>query len=306
MNNGDPVLSEASVLGLVRRHLRAATRVTRVDESGRKGRAYFIDDDIVLKTQRPHRLRGRVVEEFETSLEKEAFFLAQLALEPTIKTPRPLGYGREQGVEYVCMTRMPGVSLRRANLTDLQREGVLGELGALLRRIHDLPQSPFAESNLFPRDGPAAELKARLATLFGHLVEAIHALPEEWQLRSPAEQVAEAALAALPNTTERVALHSNPAGEHVFVDPDTLAFSGLIDFGDAYISHPALDFRPWRDDPDRLAILAGYNEAGVVSASFLITMRVGQILRELSTAVQRRQSPQRSDENIERLLGELR
>ena len=90
----DPVLSEGEVLAIVRRHVPEARALTGIDESGRKGRAYFVDEGIVLKTHRPARLRGRLVEEFETSLEKEAFFLAQTEPFEGILTPRPLGHGR--------------------------------------------------------------------------------------------------------------------------------------------------------------------------------------------------------------------
>jgi len=55
----DPVLSPATVLALARRHLPAAAAVTGVDESGGEARAYLVDDDVVVKTQRPHRLRPR-------------------------------------------------------------------------------------------------------------------------------------------------------------------------------------------------------------------------------------------------------
>ncbi|HZU77457.1 MAG TPA: aminoglycoside phosphotransferase family protein, partial [Dehalococcoidia bacterium] len=61
----DPVLDDAIVLALVRRHAPRAAGVTEVDESGGEARAYVVDGDIILKTQRPHRLRPR------TSLAKE-------------------------------------------------------------------------------------------------------------------------------------------------------------------------------------------------------------------------------------------
>ena len=38
-----------------------------------------------------------------------------------------------------------------------------------------------------------------------------------------------------------VLLHSNPGPTQVFVDPANGRFRGLIDFGDSYLSHPALD-----------------------------------------------------------------
>jgi hypothetical protein len=36
----------------------------------------------------------------------------------------------------------------------------------------------------------------------------------------------------------------------------------VIDFGDAYLSHPALDLRRWGQAADRDAVLAGYAAAG--------------------------------------------
>src|SRR5215210_9339145 len=98
----DPVLDESVVLTVVRRHWPAAGRVTGVDESGGEARTYALDEDVILKTQRPHRVRPR------TSLEKEVFHLEQVASQaPEISVPRVLGYGRELGVEYTVMTRMP-------------------------------------------------------------------------------------------------------------------------------------------------------------------------------------------------------
>src|SRR5438067_116127 len=125
----DAALPDALVLSIVLRHVPGAQRVTFVDESGRKGRAYFIDDEIVLKTQRPARLRGRVIEEFETSLEKEFFFLHQIEAGGGIPAPTPLGYGREGAVEYACMTRVRGQNLRQAELSPEQRPEALTDVG---------------------------------------------------------------------------------------------------------------------------------------------------------------------------------
>lgn len=64
-NAPDPVLVDTVVLGLVRPFVPTAQAVTAVDESGGEARTYLIDGQIILKTQRPHRLRPR------TSLERE-------------------------------------------------------------------------------------------------------------------------------------------------------------------------------------------------------------------------------------------
>jgi hypothetical protein len=62
----DPVLEERTVLDLVRRHGVRCSALTGVDETGGEARVYVLDDQLMLKVQRPHRLRPR------TSLEKEA------------------------------------------------------------------------------------------------------------------------------------------------------------------------------------------------------------------------------------------
>src|SRR5215510_9210901 len=111
----DPVLEERTVLDLVRRHGVRCSAVTSIDETGGEARAYVLDDNLVLKVQRPHRLRSR------TSLEKEAFFLQQLTAYPDIIVPHVLGYGRRDHIEYLVMTRMPGVPALTVEFTEVQR-----------------------------------------------------------------------------------------------------------------------------------------------------------------------------------------
>jgi hypothetical protein len=102
-----------------------------------------------------------------------------------------------------------------------------------------------------------------------------------WSLDLTPEEVGERALAALPPSEERVALHSNPGPEHTFVLPESGTYSGLIDFGDAFISHPALDMRRRAGPHDRDAILRGYTADGSVSDAFMGTWRVVQALSDL-------------------------
>ena len=305
MNEDNPVLPDDVVLALVQRHVPTARRVTFVDESGRKGRAYFVDDEIVLKTHRPQRLRARIVEEFETSLEKEAFFLQQMNTDPRIPVAKLLGHGKEPGVEYVCMSRVPGVALRRAELAPSTRAVALRDLGRTLRRIHSLPQEPIVESGLFPNDGSPEQLKAKLGTLISTIVAAIGGLPEDWRPGVSAERAGASLLDVLPATTERATLHSNPAREHVYVSPQTGELLGLIDFGDAYIGHPAFDLRPWRDPEERATLMAGYVEKGPVDESFMTMWRIGLVLGELAGLLRRREPPARADANLKSLLQEL-
>jgi hygromycin-B 7''-O-kinase len=283
----DPVLPNEVVLTLARRHLPDVRAVSGVDESGGEARTYVIDDTLILKTQRPQQLRPR------TSLAKEVFFLNQLATgAPDLNVPRVLGYGRERTsvgtsdgvmVEYTLMTRMPGVAMRHARLDDDTRRAVLLQLGAVLRRIHSLPVAPFIASELFHGDQSFVDTQIRLGNLFNDLADEIGREQTPWRLPLTPQQVGAKAIASVPRSNERVALHSNPYLEHVFVHPEHGAYIGLIDFGDAYISHPAFDMRRWNRPADRETLLQGYTSEQSVSDDFLATWRAVMILGDVVT-----------------------
>lgn len=280
----DPVLATEHVLDLVRRHVPTARAVTGVDETGGEARTYMCDHDVVLKVQRPPQLRPR------TSLEKEAFILGVLESDPSIRVPRALGYGRDGSVEYLVLSRVPGVSLRDARLEGAAREAVLRELGAMLRRIHDVDQSSMARSTLIPGDHEPADLVARLAEVFDDLRRDLDA--QSRTLESiDLDAVQDECLSALPSEGPIVTLHSNPGAEHCFVDPGTGALSGLIDFGDAYRSHPALDVRSWRSPDDSRHMLAGYSSHAPLPSGFVDVWRSGIVATELRLAARGYRQP---------------
>ena len=295
----DPVLGDDVVLTLVRRHVPGAQAVTGVDESGGEARTYAIDDDLILKTQRPHRLRPR------TSLSKEAAFLRHLAAFPAIAVPCVLGYGLAEGVEYICMTRMPGMPVNRQTIAEPTRAGVLRALGQTLRQIHVVPQAPLTTSGLFPGDQTAANLSARLTEAFDEVLVVLQSAGDVWEFAQSPRVVANAALATLPNTTAFVALHSNPGAEHTFADPVTQIYTGTIDFGDAYISHPALDLRRWKDPADRDALLVGYLTAGPLDEEFMAVWRVTQVWADMATIATTPEHRDAAHAHLRRILAEL-
>jgi hygromycin-B 7''-O-kinase len=272
----DPVLDAAVVLALARRHVPGARAVRAVDETGGEARTYAIDDDVIFKTQRPHRLRPR------TSQTKEVFFLGQLARFPDIPVPHVLGYGKEGDIEYTCLTRMPGIAVRRATFTGDARRAMLHDLGRVLRRIHAIPQGEIVASGLFPGDQTGDDLHTRIAEAFDDAVTAVRATEGAWGLQESPEDIAQRALAALPKSELRAALHSNPAPEHTFVDEKTGVYTGTIDFGDAFISHPTLDMRRWRDPIDRETLFAGYTADTPVDDELLTVWKVVQVLTDLT------------------------
>ena len=292
----DPVLESRTVLELARRHVPSASSVTYVDESGGEARAYFLDEDVVFKVQRPHRLRPR------TNLEKEAFFLNQLEGCPEISVPRVLGYGKEGSVEYLCLTRMDGVAAQSVEIEGAGRTELMHRLGEALRRIHSLPQERFHASPLFPGVRSRAAFVDRVRTDLDEAVRAIQDDPELWPFTAAPEEVAAEVLDAVPAQFDLVALHSNPGPEHTFVDPVTFEFTGLIDFGDAYIGHPATDCR-WPRQEDRLALLDTYLEGRADADQFMVVWRAVRILSDMSAIAGRPDRRRQALESLAHLIG---
>ncbi|HEV2361440.1 MAG TPA: aminoglycoside phosphotransferase family protein, partial [Acidimicrobiales bacterium] len=247
------------------------------DESGGEARAYILEGGYVLKTQRPHRLRPR------TSLGKEELFLSELARLGDFPVPRALGHGEAEGIEYLLLTRTPGSPVEQLDLEGGAKAGVLFELGRTLRAIHEVDQSVLGVTEMIPGDRSPSDLRDRFAETFERLVVALEARPD-FRDSIDVRALGAARLACTPADTPPVALHSNPGPEHTFADPETGLFTGIIDFGDAYRSHPALDLRPWTDLGDAAHLLAGYRSAGALPDSFGDVWRTGLVIVALARA----------------------
>ena len=105
---------------------------------------------------------------------------------------------------------------------------VLGQLGALVRRLH--------------AQAPTPEIRNNWAVFIGERVEgaqAHHGMDEPWKswLQSRLSQV-------IPHTETPVLLHADITSEHVLlVERDgSWSINGLIDFGDAKVGHAYYDF----------------------------------------------------------------
>ena len=130
-------------------------------------------------------------------------------------------------------------------------------------------------------------------------VQGASELRAEWTLDVRPEEVAARIRDDLRvRDTTIVPLHSNPGPEHVFVDPHSLRLSGLIDFGDAYLSHPVLDLRRWAQPADRAALLQGYAGEGPLPESFERLWRGISVIALIQDFAQR---PSRRSESLEGL-----
>jgi len=272
----DPVLGAEQVLDYVRRHAPEAKAVTSVDETGGEARTYAIDDALIFKTQRPQQLRPR------TSLKKEVLFLQQLEGVEGVNVPKVIGYGHpEPLIEYTLMTRMPGVAFRSAKLEGETRREALKALGRMLHRVHSIPQTPLRESGLFFGDQSPVDVRWRMGSIFDDVAEMIKNEGKAWNYPLSPESIGRRVMATLPDVKDMVALHSNPGPEHTFVDPANGKLTGIIDFGDAYFSHPVNDLRRYRAPEDRRAVLTGYLESGPVSDNFMAVWRVGCAIADI-------------------------
>ena len=128
-------------------------------------------------------------------------------------------------------------------------------------------------------------------------MQVINATPNLWQFDVAPADLASKVLAALPASVDLVALHSNPGPVHTFVQPGTLDFVGLIDFGDAYISHPALDWR-WPTHADRVALLHGYGDEIPVTDEFMAVWHAALVLSDMLSLATR---PETRPQALERL-----
>lgn len=276
----DPVLDTATVLAIVRRHAPNAVAVTAIDESGGEARTYAIDHDLILKIQRPQQLRAR------TSLAKERFFLNRLAGVAGVWVPSVIACGTAGPlIAYTLMSRMPGTALVAAGLGNEPRRRALFELGRMLRLIHGVPQQPLFDARLIPGDHTPTDVRWRFGTLFDEAVILAAHASVAWPAALEPRRLARLAMRALPEADAFVALHSNPSAEHAFVDVHTGQLTGLIDFGDAYFSHPVHDLRRFRCPADRAAVYEGYVADAAVSRNFEETWRVACVLAAMLAVI---------------------
>jgi hypothetical protein len=161
------------------------------------------------------------------------------------------------------------------------------------RTVLDIVRRHGVRCSTVTREEFVARVRANLA----QAVLIISATPNLWQLDVAPVDLASRVLAVLPASIDLVALHSNPGPVHTFVRPDTLAFVGLIDFVDAYISHPALDWR-WPTHADRVALLHGYCDETPATDEFLDAWRAGLVLGDMLALATR---PEARPQALERL-----
>jgi aminoglycoside phosphotransferase len=270
-NNSDPILENNLILKIANRYV-TTSAVTGVEESGGEARVYYLDNDKVFKVQRPHRVREK------TSQEREVLFLNELEKFDNIVTPVVFGYGREsEKIEYTIMSRIPGKAIGHVNPAGEARAEILFKLGEMLYRLHHLPdQDKFLKSNLFSIDKNRQDIVNRVVNPLHRLAEQIEKECTCWTAKLSPTKITQLVSEGIQYNKKR-ALHSNPALTHTFVNPDNLTLTGLIDLGDAYISHPSNDLKRYINPIDRQHVFSGYNSKKKVDDAFLSVWLINQL-----------------------------
>jgi aminoglycoside phosphotransferase (APT) family kinase protein len=188
-------------------------------------------------------------------VEREARLLGILAELSPLPVPRPVLVVPEAAC--LAYERLPGVPL--IDLTDgrsARLAAVVAEcLGAFLAALHRIPHERVAA--VVDRDDEPPE--AWLAEARQHYELVGPTLPDEH--REAVERFLEQP--PPPAVDELVFSHNDLGIEHVLVDPSTLDVAGIIDWTDAALTDPAVDFGLlFRDlgEPALAAALRAYGD----------------------------------------------
>jgi hygromycin-B 7''-O-kinase len=225
-----PAGVEAGVTAILTKLGRRPDELTPL-ASGVANDAYLLGADLILRVPRTHA--------FVADLRKEAV-LIPVVRGAHVKTADFIEYG-DQPSPYLITTRLPGAE------TDVS-PSVARQVGHELARLHGITTAPPE----IPRDDPGDPL-AMLDNLAasGWIGAGDKKWLGEWftQLET-----------CIPPRPARALVHGDVAPQNLLSTPDG-RLSGLIDWGDAAVADPAIDFAklPFALVP---AALAGYREAG--------------------------------------------
>lgn len=173
-------------------------------------------------------------------LERETRILPLLVQRVPLSIPDPRFAGSPQGAFpwiFAGYERIAGTPACSVALTDDDRSAVAPQLGAFLRALHDVDPAPLIASGL-----PADELgrldharRLPLARERFAMLEDAGAISQTQPFIALLERIA-------PSDADRGAavVHGDFYARHVLVDDDH-RLTGVIDWGDLHLGHPALD-----------------------------------------------------------------
>jgi aminoglycoside phosphotransferase (APT) family kinase protein len=166
-------------------------------------------------------------------LDREARLLAAVARVSPLPVPEPVLAVPELGC--LAYPRLPGTPLLHLPRPP-HRRSVARDLGRFLAALHAVPTAEvagLAGADDTPLAGWRQEAAAAYRAVAAHLPAAHRPRVEAFLDAAPPDDAPHAAA---------VFTHHDLGIEHVLVDPDTWAVTGVLDWSDAAIADPAHDF----------------------------------------------------------------
>ena len=197
-------------------------------------------------------------------LETEGRVLPALAPRLPYPIPSPVWFGRPDASykwPFLGYKRLEGHVVSDADLDDDARAGLAAPLARFLRALHDVPlaeaQAWGVPPDAFGYLDPARMERIARPALTDLVARGTIADAAPWL------GVLEAGLAVLPLQTALTVVHGDFYSRHILVDASG-GMTGVIDFGDLHLDHPAVDLSVvWSLLPPRAraAFFAIYGEA---------------------------------------------
>jgi aminoglycoside phosphotransferase (APT) family kinase protein len=210
--------------------------------------AYEVNGELIVRWSKEPDPAARAAQ-----VDREARLLAAVATISPLPVPEPSFMVPEQGC--LAYRRLPGLPL--LDQPQLRRSAhassIVATLGELLTALHAAPTEHLA-ALVGIDDQPLAEWQSEAAETYATVAR---------EVPVGCRRLVEAFLGAPPPADgwAPVFSHNDLGTEHVLVDPDTRTVTGIIDWSDAAIVDPAIDFGLlYRDlGPAALqAVMGGY------------------------------------------------
>jgi aminoglycoside phosphotransferase (APT) family kinase protein len=220
--------------------------------------AYEVNGELILRYSKEPDPAARAAH-----VDREARPLAAVAAVSPLPVPEPAFTVPEQGC--LAYRKLPGQPL--LDLPEPQRSthasSIAATLGELLTALHAAPVEHMT-ALVDVDDQPLAEWRGEAAETYAAVVEAVPVVH-----RRPVEAFLEA-----PPPADRwtpVFSHNDLGIEHVLVDPVSWTVTGIIDWSDAAIMDPAVDFGLLYRDLGPIAVHAALGSYRI-EASDVVTL----------------------------------
>lgn len=221
---------EASVPGL-------RVETCRLHLSGWDSVALEVNDTLIFRFPRPNR------PDVEAQHAMEAALLPELAKALPLPIPQflyvgdgPAGSGRR----FVGYRKIDGVELRASVLASAQAERIARQIAEFLSCLHAFPVERAAQLRV--QGGSADDWRRQEQALYQHVCDRVLPLLEA-PVRAQAAALWERFLTDDAHFAFRpVLIHRDLSSDHMLYDTGSGTLAGIIDWGDASIGDPALDF----------------------------------------------------------------